>query len=276
MTPASEAQLSRMLTAFVQAPEVDRFDVGALDHTKDRMSLRDDWTRSQVWRARNWLALRNASGSSIYVRPTLAIEAHPWVLVDNLTPESLEELRKHHSPAIVVETSRRRFQTWIRIQAAVPVELRTSIARTFARCYGGDHDGADGRQFGRMPGTTNREPDRRLCDGRAPFAALRHAGREIAMVDIPTRLAPRAVPGELPTPHEAGPLPRPESAGLGRSRRDYAVAARLMELSRSDEEVGSVLRALRNDSMPDWGDYIERTIRAARRHIERGTRPDGE
>ena len=69
MRAASRAQLARMLATFAQADNVDRFDVGALDHESERMSLREDWTRSQVWKAAGWIAARNATGSSVYVRP---------------------------------------------------------------------------------------------------------------------------------------------------------------------------------------------------------------
>ena len=195
VTPASKAQLTRMLATFASAGDVDRFDVGALNHGTDQMSLREDWNRGQVWRAAGWMAARNATGSSIYVRPARALEAHPWALIDDLTAQALEKVRTDHPPAIVVETSPGNYQAWIRVQRAVPVEIRTAIARTLAQTYGGDLGGVGGHQFGRCPGTTNQKPTRRLPDGRAPFAALRHAGSEIATVEIPqsdTHPAPAA------------------------------------------------------------------------------------
>ena len=264
MTPASKAQLTRMLATFASAGDVDRFDVGALNHGTDQMSLREDWNRGQVWRAAGWMAARNATGSSIYVRPARALEAHPWALIDDLTAQALEKVRTDHPPAIVVETSPGNYQAWIRVQRAVPVEIRTAIARTLAQTYGGDLGGVGGHQFGRCPGTTNQKPTRRLPDGRAPFAALRHAGSEIATVEIPqsdTHPAPRPAPGAA---GETDPIGRTGD----QSRRDFAMACRLVEMNRSNDEIAAAIRAVRNDPKAHRVDYIERTIRAARRHVE--------
>ena len=98
MTPTSRAQLAKMLKTFAAADVVDRFDVGALDHETERMSLREDWNRSQVWKAAGWIAARNTTGSSIYVRPARAIERHPWILVDDLTAAALETMKAGHPP----------------------------------------------------------------------------------------------------------------------------------------------------------------------------------
>lgn len=271
MTPRSKGQLTRMLATFAAAAGVDRFDIGALDHASNRMSAREDWNRGQVWRATGWMAARNATGSSIYVRPARALKAHPWILVDDLTANALETVRAEHPPGIVVETSPSCFQAWIRLTRSVPVEVRTTIARSLMRRYGGDPGGAGGRQFGRCPGTTNQKPERQH-NGRARFAALRHAGPEIATtVEIPEM--PETPPTRLPLGAAADRSPT--GAGVDQSARDFGIACRLIEAGRHDDEIARAIREVRRklgDPKGQRADYIERTIRAARRRVAQGER----
>ena len=255
MTPTSKGQLTRMLATFAAADDVDRFDVGALDHATDRMSLREEWRRGQISRSTGWMAARNTTGSSIYIRPARALKAHPWVLIDDLTAAALEKVRKDHPPGVVVETSPRSFQAWVRIQRSVPVDTRTAIARTLAQAYGGDPGGVGGNQFGRCPGTTNQKSDRRLANGHAPFATLRHAGGEIVTVTIPdeettTRPPPMATGETDPAPARRG----------DQSTRDFAVACRLVEAGRHDEEIMRAIQAARLDKKAQRHDYLERTV----------------
>ena len=257
MTPASEAQLARMLETFTLDPSVTAFDVGAFDHARTRMSHRDNWTRGRVWRARTWMAKRNALGSSIYLRPARSLEKHAWILVDGLTPDDLKALRSQYPPGLVVETSPGRFQAWVRVQRPVPVQFRTGLARAFARqCAASTGDADIDNPFGRVPGTTNRKPSRQLSNGFAPFATLRHFGREVVTVEIPAATETSA-PGPVSEALEAGGRPN-------LSRRDFAIAARLVEAGRADEQIAAAIREVRGCTKPEQPDYIERTIRAAR------------
>ena len=186
------------------------------------------------------MAARNASGSSIYVRPSRTLDAHPWLLIDDLTAAALDSLRECHPPGLVVETSPGSFQAWIRVQEPVPVAARTSIARTLAEIYAGDPGAVGAHQFGRMPGTTNRKPSRRLPDGRSPFAALRHAGDEIATIEIrendtaPTTRTAAVTTGEK----------RYDDALRDQSRVDFAIACRLGDAFRGCHCAGMNVRLL--------------------------------
>ena len=267
MTPASRGQLARMLGAFGSAG-VGRFDVAALDHGSGKMSLRADWDRGTLWRATGWIAGRNATGSSIYIRPASSLEAHPWVLVDGLTDGTLARLREGHPPGLIVETSPGRFQAWVRMAMALPTPGRGEIARALARRYVGDPDGAGGDGFGRLAGTTNRKPERRRCDGQAPFARLRHMSKSVVAVGDPSDTndptPPRRVEGERPRLHGRG---IPSTRKRFRSERDFAIACRLAERGVGDEAIAAAIRAVRG-SDPEGlrADSLERTIRAARRH----------
>ena len=267
MTPQSEGQLARMLETFIAAPEVTAFDVGAYDHAVDKMEDRRGWTRGVVWKARNWMARKNGMGSSIYIRPARALEVHPWILVDDLTTETVATIRTGHPPGLIVETSPRCFQAWIRMNAPHPAAVRTDIARMLRETYGADPGGVGGNQFGRVPGLTNRKPERARADGRPPFAALRHHGPAVVTVDVAklaqsTKRAPAAATGE-----------RTGNAGNDRSAQDFAAACRLVERGRSDDEIANAIREIRagyGDPKGQRQDYVERTIRAARRHVAQG------
>ena len=188
---------------------------------------------------------------------------HPWVLIDDLTAEALEQVKGRHPPGIVVETSPGSFQAWVRIQRPVRVEIRTSIARALAQTYGADPGAVGGHQFGRCPGTTNQKPSRRRPDGRASFAALRHTSDAIATVEIP------AADTHPTTRQPTTTAEKDPTARIGdQSRRDFAIACRLVELDRADDEIAAAIQAARLDRKAQRVDYLERTIRAARRHIE--------
>ena len=155
-----------MLDIFAQAPEVTAFDLGCLSHDTDRMSFRRTWTLPQVRKAFGWLAARNASGSSCYIRPARAIARTRWVLVDGLTAATLKRLSASHPPNMVVQTAVERFQAWLRLTEPVDCATRVDVARVVTRESGGDPDAVDGAQFGNLPGTTNRVPSS-VREGRA-------------------------------------------------------------------------------------------------------------
>ena len=262
MTPTSRGQIWRMLTMFSAAPDVELFDVEAFDHRRGVMDPRYGWTRSKVWKATGWMAARNATGSSIYVRPSRDIETHPWILVDDLTASTLAELQIQTPAGIVVETSPKSFQAWIRIQSAVEYNIRTSIARSFAARYSADPGAVGGTQYGRMPGTTNQKPERRLANGLAPFARLRHSSdRDVAHVEIPAGTDAADAPRQTPSSSAAGNR-RPD-----RSQRDFAIACRLAETGATDAEIAAAIQAVRRDPKSQRRDYIEITIRKARCHV---------
>lgn len=265
MTPASRGQLARMLGAFESAG-VGRFDVGALEHGSGKMSLRADWDRGTLWRAAGWIAGRNATGSSIYIRPARSLEAHPWVLVDGLTGGTLARLREGHPPGLVVETSPGRFQAWVRVAKALPAPGRGEIARALAWRYVGDPDGAGGDGLGRLAGTTNRKPERRRSDGQAPFARLRHTSKSVVAVgalnDTNGPTPPRRTEGEGTRLHGRG-IPSPQRRS--RSERDFAIACRLVERGVGDEAIAAAIHSVWGSDPEVRADYLDRTIRAARR-----------
>ena len=269
MHPASRRQITLMLDIFRQAPEVTAFDLGCLNHDSDRMSFRRTWTVPQVRKAFGWLAARNASGSSCYIRPARAIAKTSWVLVDGLTAATLTELSASHLPNMVVQTAVERFQVWMRLEEPVDGATRIDVARLITRDSGGNPDAVDGAQFGCLPGTTNRMPSS-VREGRAAFVVLRSAS-SAAVTPIPAGAVRSDGPshaGRGGNDERKTELARNhERVGDG-SNRDFAIACRLLEAGATDHTIAATIAAVRNFDEKCHADYIPRTIRAARRHLQ--------
>jgi len=122
MHPASRRQIVQMLETFSLAPEVTAFDLGCLDHATGRMSFRKTWTVPEVRRALGWLAARNATGSSCYIRPAEALGRTSWVLTGPLARAGLDRLTA--APGLVVESSPGIFEAWLRLAAPLDARAR--------------------------------------------------------------------------------------------------------------------------------------------------------
>ena len=265
MHPASRRQIAQMLETFSVAPEVSAFDLGCLNHETGRMSFRKTWTAPEVRKAFGWLAARNATGSSCYIRPAEAIGRTSWVLAGPLARAGLGRLAA--APGLVVESSPGVFEAWLRLAAPLDAAARTAAARLFTREAGGDAGAVRAVQLGHLPGTTNRAPG---CAGDGPpfFAALRSRSPS-AVTPIPRAVEP------LIGQHSGG---RGELAAAGgeatgrddpdRSRRDFAIACRLLETGAGDHTIAATLAAARGFDPQCAGAYIPRTIRAARLHLQ--------
>ena len=262
--PASRRQITLMLDIFGLTPEVTAFDLGCLNHETGRMSFRKTWTAAQVRKALGWIAARNASGSSCFIRPARAIAETRWVLVAGLTVAALDRLTNAHAPNMVVRTAVDDFQAWLRLAQPVGAAARIDIARSLMRESGGDAGAVDRAQLGHLPGTTDRTPSR-VRDGRAPFVVLRSVS-ETAVTPVPldvTRPDGR---------HKGGG----EDVGAERGKeniatpgdRDFAIACRLLEAGADDHTIAAAIAAARGFDPKCEGGYLPRTIRAARRRLQ--------
>jgi len=172
--PALQTERDRTTQAVarqLQAFGVDRCDIGIRDGQQGKMMSRL-WTPDDVLKNVAWLKRMNARGNDIYVRPA---GEHGLVLVDDLKPEAIARLKRQgFNPAIVTETSPGNFQAWLKV-SKVPVEgrVRTVLARSFAKDFGGDPNSADAQHYGRLAGFTNQKPSRLLENGLHPYVLLR-------------------------------------------------------------------------------------------------------
>jgi hypothetical protein len=221
------------------------------------------WTADELDRSIAWLRWLNSTGHHIVGRP---IDPR-HVLVDDLHPDALTALCRHHTPAAVVSSSPCNLQAWLTISDA-PIEpvLADAVAKILARRYGGDLCAARASQPGRIVAFTNRKPQHRQPTGLFPYALLLRANGPVidpggtallrkaqTMLGKPSH--PPADPAEGPQltslrrspgdEHAAG-LERvmaslPPGVTLDRSRADFAIARRLIARGFSIAEVIAVL-----------------------------------
>ncbi|MDI3309165.1 MAG: DNA-primase RepB domain-containing protein [Acetobacteraceae bacterium] len=263
------------------------------DGAQDRAIHRRFWSIRELERALGWLRWQNANHCHVVGRP--------WdprhVLLDDLTPDSLEGLMRRHRPAAVVESSPGSVQAWITLSER-PVEpaIAGAVARVLATRFAGDRGAASPVQAGRVPGLTNRKRKHRSEQGLYPYARLCRAdgplvdpaGAELlaeAEALLRTR-TPRQIesPTELPVASGSRQLTRrggmeehaeavarltaslPAGAVIDRSRLDYAVARRLLGRGMSvAEALNVVLAGEKSRGMaPDAAQaYARRTVEAA-------------
>jgi hypothetical protein len=112
-----------------------------------------------------WLRHRNALGAGVVARPW----ATGHILVDGLTPVSLERLAAEHEPAVVVEAGLGLMQAWVTVaDDGLEPALAGVVARHLATRYGGLTPTASARALGRLPGFTHPAAQRHP-DGRPRF-----------------------------------------------------------------------------------------------------------
>ncbi len=93
-----------------------------------------------------WLERENRQGADIFIRPEGSMGL---VLVDDLDEGALGRMASDGlAPAVVVETSPRNHQAWVRV-SPTPIEptLATMTARLLAERYDGDPASADWRHL---------------------------------------------------------------------------------------------------------------------------------
>lgn len=240
-------------------------------------------------RCAGWLRHANAQGYHVYGRPL----ATQHVLLDDLCPDSLEQLRTTHHVAAVVETSPWSYQAWVTV-APEPLDtpLASAVARLLARTHGADRGAASAVQVGRLPGLTNRKDRHQRADGSYPWTRLLHASAGVAPRGpelIRTAMAELTVPETGLGPSGASQPRRglraaspsqewqeaarriaerlPAGVSLDRSRVDAAIARRLLARGVSEAHVLAVVSAgpkAAELSHVAARTYVERTVRAAR------------
>jgi len=133
----------------------ETYEIGVRDVASGRMMQRT-WSAAEVGQGVPWLKHENAQGNDIYIRPAGSVGL---VLLDDLNGPAIARLTGDGlAPAVVVQTSPRNFQAWIRVSGQpISQNQATAAARILAERYGGDPNSADWRHFGRLAGFTNRK-----------------------------------------------------------------------------------------------------------------------
>jgi hypothetical protein len=150
-----------------------RFDLGVL-RAHGMMLLHESLTARQIRARFAWLRRENARRAHIFVRPH---GLSRLTLVDDLSGSGLNSMKRAgFAPTLVVETSPRNFQAWLKHSRVFSSrESSTVAARELAARFQGDRSSADWRHFGRLAGFINQKPNRRLPNGLQPPVRLREA-----------------------------------------------------------------------------------------------------
>lgn len=167
------------------------------------------WSAEQLRNAVTvrFLRARNCEGCDVYVQPYAEHQNAGYILVDvdRAHPRVVDLMRANgHDPCVVLETSPRHWQTWIRLSTA-PLEpaLATAAGKHLALLYGGDPASTDWRHLGRLAGFTNQKLARRTPGGYAPWVKLVYARAGLAPSadTLLQSLRPVAQPAPLCGPH---------------------------------------------------------------------------
>ncbi|WP_416381192.1 DNA-primase RepB domain-containing protein [Klebsiella pneumoniae] len=98
------------------------------------------------------------------------------MLVDDLSEFDLDDMKAEgREPALIVETSPKNYQAWVKVAQDAPAGHRGVIARKLAREYDADPASADSRHYGRLAGFTNRKDKHTTRTGYQPWVLLRES-----------------------------------------------------------------------------------------------------
>jgi len=205
----------------------DRYAIGVRDPARGMLTR--EGSADEIVAGIGWLKAMNAQGNDISVRPA---GSSGVVLVDDLSAKALKELaRDGLTPAAVTETSAGNYQAWVRVSdGPLLPEIATEAAREVAGRYGGDPNSADWRQYGRLAGFTNQQPEHTRADGQQPYVRLREARGGDAPAAAAAVLGKAQVRFEErlqePRPVPMPSHPREQTGGGGPSSRGEAYQER--------------------------------------------------
>ena len=239
------------------------------------------WDAETLVRSVPWLRRENCGGRNIFCRPK---GEHNLSLIDDLNAAAVAEMKRSgFGPTLVVETSPKNFQAWLKHPRALPLELSTAVAKELAVKFGGDSGAADWRHFGRLAGFTNRKT--KYCDvvsGLYPFVHLvESSGRgypaaEQFVVSVEKEVERRRDRRErtaknfaISAPHRSKDINEFRSDvryGSDGTRVDLAYAIYALAHGSSVNQIELALRSRdlsHKGSEKRQDDYIERTIKKA-------------
>lgn len=163
----------------LKAMNCNSYDIGIRDGNTGLMMNRV-WTPQEVMENADWLKRMNAQGNDVYVRPAEAA-SHGLVLVDDLSSDDIDAMKAEgREPALVIETSPKNFQAWVKVADSVPADQRGAIAQQLAHEYDADKASADSRHYGRLAGFTNRKDKYSSRQGYQPWVLCRESSGKAA------------------------------------------------------------------------------------------------
>jgi hypothetical protein len=127
------------------------------------------WTIQKVLNIKTLAFLRyeNVGNTDIYIKPAFDTN-QGIILIDNLRLDKLKKIKEEGlEPAVVIETSPRNYQAWIRLtddslNQEIITEVNKLIAQQFTHQF-------KNWNYGRLAGFTNRKSNCRRIDGKYPW-----------------------------------------------------------------------------------------------------------
>jgi len=151
----------------------DAYEIGIRDYVEKKMMIRA-WSPSKVIESVPWLKRMNLMCNDIFIKPAPGSETG-IILIDDIDYDTVEQMKMDgYEPIVVVETSPKNYQAWIRLGKSVQEGVRTEAAILLAEEYGGDRNSAHALHFGRLAGFTNRKSEHTTARGQ-PWALLAYA-----------------------------------------------------------------------------------------------------
>lgn len=270
----------------------DTFEVGLFKpdaEPGEALMIPRVWDREALERSLPWLRYQNRNGRNIYVRPA---GEHDLTLIDDLQVDSIARMKNAgFRPAVVVETSPRNFQAWVKHPRKLDKETGTAVARALAVEFGADEGAADWRHYGRLAGFVNRKL--KYLDqatGLYPFVKLHESD---GLVYSAAEAFLNRISRTLETARQRRPYrldhgqcdvaitddrsiesfrSDPKYDGDGK-RADLAYAVYALTRGRSEVEVEAAIRSRdlsHKGNERRQNDYVDRTIKKAAAAAERG------
>lgn len=170
------------------------------------------WTSEQILKNLGMLKRRNVEGFNIFIAPLPDTEGDyaPLVFVDDILPDALKEMVDDGVvPAILIESSRGKFQGWIRMKGApLSAEEIVRVQRLLVQKYGLDGGAIGAEQNGRLAGFRNVKA--KYLDGHT-FSKLIYA--DTRAVDMDTIVSEQETSNtrsiEATTPKTSRSMPKP-------------------------------------------------------------------
>ena len=249
---------------YTQYMPCEKYDVRAIHTDKSAFKpVNRQFTTRQLNKAEGYLKARNCEGYNIYARPL----TYRYVLIDDLSHQSLDSLCENYPPALSTMTSPENYQAWIALPDAAGELSRDrirTIARYLAERYDGDPGSAEPDHLGRLPGFTNRKAKYQQPNGMYPFVKVVHdTGTTLSNARYHQLLTASA---DYITDTASFPKSASCAAHVGdsndRSARDWAIACKMRDSGKSLEDVERALLKI-SEKARERPEYARLTAQSA-------------
>ncbi|MCP4257801.1 MAG: hypothetical protein GY774_09785 [Planctomycetes bacterium] len=221
-----------------------------------------------------YLKAENAHGRHILVRPAPLLMPY-YMMIDDISPQLLHRQHqdKNHSwraGRLVIETSPRNYQVWIR--SSIPLSLETK--RYWLKRFHSDPGADPNNRWGRCPGFRNRKEKHRDAEGGYPLSRLIWVDWQRLATPALIKQAQKKARSFSPQPPgggvcRSGPIRRSFYERGNESQTDFTYALAMMRRGYQDNEIRTQIILERNDwhnhgSERKKQSYLKTTIKNAR------------